>query len=70
MTVVRSILKNVLHEFEKNSAVAGSCLLVLISHSFWGKIVVMFEDIQAAPRGLHMVRNSSPAHSRLSEEAT
>lgn len=69
MTQVRSILENVLYEFEKNSAIVGSFLLVLLSHSFWGKIADMFEDIQAAPRGLHMMRNSPPAHSHLSEQA-
>lgn len=69
MTQVRSILENVLYEFEKNSAIVGSFLLVLLSHSFGGKIVDIFEDMQAAPRGLHMVRNSPPAHSHLSEQA-
>lgn len=79
MAQIWSILENVLCVPEKNmdSAAVGGFLIVLVSHSFWGKVAVMLKGAQTALwRGPYSERNWVPqsckwmAHLRTSSSPT
>ena len=72
MAQIWSILENVLCVPEKNmdSAAVGGFLIVLVSHSFWGKVAVMLKGAQTALwRGVRTVRETG-SHSHVSEWPT